>query len=227
MKKFLLALLLIISVRSVAQNVQVLYDFGKEIYSEQSDRANVTITYEHYTVDSHGSWFYFVDLDVKEKGISCAYTEIARTFNVKNSLPLLHIEYNGGLNEYGSYANSFLTGIDYNIDNITLSALYRHEFSQNSLPQCSTIQITGVWNYSVGKFLFSGFVDVWRSYIPQWDNNGQKKGWIMLAEPQIWYNISNNIAVGSELRISNNFVYPAKGEKTFFINPTIAIKYNL
>lgn len=228
MRQLLSALLWVATLSVSAQNVQVHYDFGKQIYSEESDRANVTLSYEHFTVDKNGSWFYFVDIDVKEKGVSGAYTEVSRTFNLGRSIPTLHFEYNGGINEYSSFANSFLGGLDYSIsDNVTLSLLYRQELKQKNNPQLSTIQITGVWNYPLGKFMFCGFVDVWNSYIPKWNEGGQEKGWIVLAEPQLWYNFNNVFSIGTEIRVSNNFVYPTKGNKTIFINPTIAVKYNL
>ena len=59
-----------------AQNIQLHYDFGRSIYSEQfsgpqSDdvmrRQKVTLTLEQFKADNWGSWFYFVDIDFSSK----------------------------------------------------------------------------------------------------------------------------------------------------------------
>ena len=65
-------------------------------------------------------------------------------------------------------------------------------------------------------------------YIPEWDADGQKKGLVILAEPQLWYNITKNFSVGTEFEISNNFIYPTcETTKTFYFNPTLGVKFNL
>lgn len=228
-KRILITLFFLFQIAgSFSQNVQILYDFGKQIYSSQADRANITITYEHYSEDAFGSWFQFVDFDIKKEGAFSSYTELSRTFKIKDSLPELQIEYNGGLNEYGSFANSFLAGVTSRISKVfSISLLYKVELKQKELPLSSTVQLTSVWDYSIGKMSFCGFVDVWRSYIPKWNGSKQEKGWIVLAEPQLWYNVNNTIAVGTEIRVSYNFIYPTEGHRTMFINPAITVKYNL
>ena len=45
-------------------------------------------------------------------------------------------------------------------------------------------------------------------------------------EPQFWYNVTPHLSFGSEIEISNNFVYNTYNDKSFFINPTIAAKWN-
>ena len=35
-----------------------------------------------------------------------------------------------------------------------------------------------------------------------------------------------HFSVGSEVEISNNFIYNTYDDKTFFINPTVALKWN-
>ena len=41
-----------------------------------------------------------------------------------------------------------------------------------------------------------------------------------LAEPQLWYNATKNLSLGTEIELSNNFVLDG-----FRINPTLGIKY--
>ena len=92
------------------------------------------------------------------------------------------------------------------------------------------VQLTGVWGltFGQGKWTFSGFADLWTGYIPEWDAKGQKKGLVLLAEPQIWYNLCKAVSIGSEWEISNNFIYrTSNSKKSFYVNPTLALKFSL
>ena len=84
MKKQFLAFLFLASSMVVgAQNIQVHYDFGRNIYTgEESGRQKVTITLEQFKADKWGSWFYFVDVDLSSHFTESAYTEISREFNL-------------------------------------------------------------------------------------------------------------------------------------------------
>ena len=62
----LLMLMSVATVKTYAQNIQVHYDFGRHLYSsEQSDRQKLIVTYETFKADKLGSWFYFVDVDLR------------------------------------------------------------------------------------------------------------------------------------------------------------------
>lgn len=220
-----------------AQNLQVHYDFGKHIFpSSQNDRAQVTLTFEHFVPDALGSWFYFIDLDIKDKGMSGAYAEISREFSLSKKLPLsAHIEYNGGINLAGSFQNVALAGIAYNGNTKDFSkiwsikVLYKQCFGNGKNRPVSGVQFTGVWetHFFNRKLTFSGFVDIWNGYIPEWDAQGQKQGWVILTEPQLWYNFNKHFSLGTEVELSNNFIYRTNDSKqTFLVNPTLAVKYN-
>jgi hypothetical protein len=49
---------------------------------------------------------------------------------------------------------------------------------------------------------------------------------VVLTEPQLWYNVNEHLSFGTEWEISNNFVYNTYNDKTFFWNPTVAVKWN-
>ncbi len=246
MKKTLLPYILSVALLSVvsslgvvAQNVQLHYDFGRSLYSsEQANRQHVTITLEQFKADEQGSWFYFADFDIRNHGSSGAYTEISREFNLGKQSPFAaHLEFDGGLNLFGSFQNSVLVGPAYNGHNADFSKtwsvqlMYKQFFKGGSNKSLAAFQLTGVWglNFCGGKFTFSGFADLWSGYIPSWKADGtQKKGLIFMTEPQLWYNIHSKIAVGTEWEISNNFIYPdSPTGKTFYVNPTLAVKFSL
>lgn len=228
----------LLSSRAAAQNVQLHYDFGRSLYSsEQADRQKVTLTYEAFKADKLGSWYYFVDFDIRNSGSSCAYTEISREFNVGANSPFsAHVEFDGGINLYGSFQNAFLIGPAYNGHSAdfsktwSLQLMYKQCLKSGGKKALAGVQLTGVWGltFGNGNWTFAGFADLWTGYIPEWDADKQKKGIAFLTEPQLWYNVSKSFSVGTEWEFSSNFVYPTNSTGTrFYVNPTLAVKFNL
>ena len=236
MKKFFtLALLSLLTVSSHAQDIQLHYDFGRNIYSsEEVGRQKMTLTLEQFKADEWGSWYYFVDVDFSRKETVAAYTEISREFRLGKQSPFAaHIEYDGGLGaRIRSYQQAALAGPAYNGHNSDFSTtwsvqlMYKHFFkSYEGTHSYASAQLTGVWSttFAGGKCTFSGFIDFWRG--EKANRHGQL---VVLTEPQFWYNATKHLSIGSEWELSNNFVYNTdpSSSKTFFVNPTVALKWN-
>jgi len=221
MKKLFLSLLLLAGLGLYAQtNLQLHYDLGK-------NRGYFTSTIERFKPDSHGSLFYFVDMNYNADGPTEAYFEIARQLKFWDGPFAAQIEYNGGLHaETGmnfQINNAYLLGAAYNWNSadfsrgFSLSALYKN-IQGNAEPH--NFQLTGVWymNMLKGKLSFTGFADFWRE-----KNAFLGTGYVFLSEPQLWYNFNKNISAGGEIEVGYNFA----GVAGFKVCPTIAIKYNL
>ncbi|SDH15723.1 protein of unknown function [Prevotella communis] len=239
MKKiFSIALMAVAALSANAQNIQLHYDFGRNIYSnEEADRQKVTATLEQFKADDWGSWYYFFDVDLTSKTTRSIYTEISREINLSKNLPLAaHVEYDGGLWHApaignGSYQQAGLAGIAYNGHNADFSktwsvqALYKQFFkSYEGTHSYASFQLTGVWglNFLDNKMTFSGFIDFWRG--EKANNHGCL---VILSEPQLWYNVNKHFSVGTEVEFSNNFIVNYYNDKTFFVNPTLGVKWNL
>ncbi|KXA43052.1 nucleoside-specific channel-forming Tsx family protein [Prevotella corporis] len=243
---FSLAIVLMAAFASVqAQNVQLHYDLGRTLYDDLDSRPSVTTTVEMFKPDKWGSTFLFTDIDYKNDGEVGAYWEIAREFNLsKNRRWAAHVEYNGGLASgempAGYYANrfqhAFLAGGAWNWANkdfsktFSVQLMYKYYFknAHTGVSPFSGFQLTEVWgvNFAKGFCTFSGFCDLW--YDPT--VNGK---FIVLSEPQFWFNMNTlkgwdkvNLSLGSEIEISNNFVWNDKGRNNkFYAIPTIAAKW--
>ncbi len=235
MKKIIFAgLMTMFAFASQAQNIQLHYDFGRNIYpDEEAGRQKVTVTLEQFKADEWGSWFYFVDIDMNRKETMGAYTEISREFNISKKLPIaIHAEYDGGLgSRSGSYQQSALLGAAYNGHNNDYSTtwsvqlMYKRYFKLSEINSAyHSAQLTGVWSttFANKKCTFSGFIDFWRGENPD-DGHGKL---VVLTEPQFWFNATKHLSVGTEIEVSNNFVYNSFNDKSFFINPTLAVKWN-
>ena len=232
------ALMAVAALGANAQNIQLHYDFGRNIYSnEEADRQKVTATLEQFKADDWGSWYYFFDVDLTSKTTRSIYTEISREINLGKNLPLAaHVEYDGGLWHApaignGSYQQAGLAGIAYNGHNADFSktwsvqALYKQFFkSYEGTHSYASFQLTGVWglNFLDNKMTFSGFIDFWRG--EKANNHGCL---VILSEPQLWYNVNKHLSVGTEVEFSNNFIVNYYNDKTFFVNPTLGVKWNL
>ena len=228
MKKILLIhFLSIIALSTIAQNVQLHYDMGE-------DRGYTTTTVEMFKPDQWGTTFFFIDMDygVTEdlEGMNLAYFEFARTLKLGKETPFSwHAEYNGGLFQVNknitvNINNAWLTGLDYTINSgdfsrgISLKALYKNIQGKNDV----SWQFTAVWFYHFlnKKATFMGFFDYWRED-RDLNFDGEAGKYVLLAEPQLWYNATSNLSIGTEIEFSNNFV-----AEEFKVMPTAAIKWN-
>ena len=235
MKKLIFTVLMAVAALTTsAQDIQLHYDFGRNIYTgEEAGRAKVTVTVEQFKADQWGQWYYFVDFDLSRHFVESAYTEISREFNFGSQSPFAaHIEYDGGLSRNGSFQQAALAGVAWNGHNADFSttysvqALYKQFFkSYDNTHSYASAQLTGVWSttFANKRCTFSGFIDLWR---------GEKANGhgclVILTEPQFWYNVTEHFSIGTEWEMSNNFVYNTDPEssKTFFLNPTLGVKWN-
>ena len=236
MKKILLSLAFILCHVSFgfAQNLQFHYDFGRNIYPDEEDnRQKVTLTLEQFKADQWGSWYYFVDVDLSRKFFRSAYTEISREFNFGKTSPFAaHVEYDGGLgrDDIRSFQHAALIGPAYNGHTADFSStwsvqlMYKRYFKSYDYTRAyHSFQLTGVWSttFAQKRCTFSGFIDFWRG--EKADGHGQL---VILSEPQFWYNFTEHFSLGTEWEFSNNFIYNTYDDQSFFINPTLALKWN-
>ena len=240
-KVFFLVLTAMVAFTAQAQNIQLHYDFGHSLYDGLSGRPNVTTTVEMFKPDKWGSTFMFTDIDYFTDGAAGAYWEISREFKLGQQTPFaLHLEYDGGATTIehtgigNRFQHAFLGGMAWNwassdfSKTLSLQAMYKYYFKGASRGAFNGFQVTGVWGdtFAGGLCTFSGFLDVW------YDKDVCGK-LIVLSEPQFWFNLNKlkgmdgiNVSLGTEVEISNNFVFDADGNShKFYAIPTLAAKW--
>jgi len=242
MKKIIIAVLLITGFATYAQSLDVHYDFEREC---------ITTTVEMFKPDKLGNTFFFIDMNYGEgdvKGVTAAYWEIARTFNLGKTPFGVNLEYNGGFlrknvpvfvkDDEGNLLkkievvkglrinDAFLLGPTYSKNakdfskGFTVKALYKYI---DGLDDAHNFQLTGVWYIHFlkdRKMTFKGFFDFWKQKTTYFDRFPET-GFIMLTEPQLWYNINKTFSVGTEVEFSNNFGV----EYGFKTRPTLVAKW--
>ncbi len=226
--------MLLATIVTKAQNIQLHYDYGK-------DRAYLTSTVEMFKPDKWGTTFFFIDMDYSiadnVDGVCLAYWEIIRTIKLGKNIPFsAHVEYNGGMGKFyadgylGAFTinDAYLAGVDYSWNakdfskGFSIKTLYKNIRDKNDI----SFQITGVWYYHAfnKKITFKGFADFWKED-QKWVTNGDSDTdittkYIFLTEPQLWYNITENLSFGGEVEISNNLI-----ANDFKVMPTVALKW--
>ena len=213
-KNLLLPLALLMCTAAGAQNVQFHYDFGRAIYDDISERPNVTTTVEMFKADKWGSTYFFTD-----------------------------IEYNGGMSSDkhlsmppSRFQHAVLVGPAWNwaskdfSKTFSVQLMYKYYFkgAQPYQNAYNGFQLTEVWSVTFAHKLctFSGFADLW--YDKRVNGN-----LIFTTEPQFWFNLNTikgmdgvNLSLGTEVEISNNFVYNDMGRNNkLYAIPTIAAKW--
>ena len=182
----------------------------------------------------------FTDIDYHQDGAAGVYWEIAREMNLtKNRQWAAHLEYNGGATsiEHTAIASRFqhsvLAGGAWNwasqdfSKTFSLQLMYNY-FKGMSRGAFNSFQATAVWGttFAHGLCTFSGYVDLWYDK----DVSGNL---ITMSEPQFWFNLNKlrkmdgvNLSLGTEVELSNNFVFDNKGRNNkFYAIPTIAAKW--
>ena len=241
MKKYFSVVLLGLPLFLAAQNIQLHYDFGKP---ENADARNFFVgTFEFYKPDTLGYTFMFADFEFDSpdspRGVSLGYFEISRNFYMpwfRGNDHLrelgLHIEYNDGSllytlpdddQTYGANINSaWLAGLEYpvKLGGFTLNTMLMYKYTRGS--EAPDFQLTFAWFHMLfsGRVTLSGFFDIWSQDIIT-DDVVEKKA-VIYSEPQIWYNLNKHLSLGSEFKISNNFV-PFSNRPEIF--PTIGVKW--
>ena len=255
MKKYFIGgLMAIAAITATGQNIQLHYDFGRNIYSgEEAGRQKVTATLEQFKADDWGSWYYFVDFDLSSHFVEGAYTEISREFKFGKTSPFAaHIEYDGGVGIWKDPSTSLfhgyginhaaLVGLNYclhtadykNIFNLEL--LYKYILDDyNKTANKVPLQFTFVWGCddfcTAPGLRFSGFLDIWGQKLNVYDRKTDtytdptKQSFVLISEPQLWYNVGRWFKC-PYLHIGTEIEisYNFTG-KGFMCNPCLGIKW--
>lgn len=255
MKKLILTgVLALASLGAFAQNVQLHYDFGHNLYKGKDgkdcrSRGYFTTTVEQFKADSWGSTYYFIDMDylsnskaegeTKTAGVLGAYWEISRELcfwqNTKMDWLSLHVEYNGGLSkDAGSFNNAWLAGLTYSGHSADFSKTWSLSAMYKLIPgtvdgadkkQVHNFQITGVWGIN-----FAHGWCTFSGFVDFWREHRPWQGtqFIALSEPQFWVNL-NQIKGMDKVNLSLGgeveLSYNFVG-KGFYCIPTLAAKWS-
>ncbi len=214
-RKVVATILVLISM-SYTQNLQVHYEAS-------SEREYLVSTLEMFKPDAYGSTFWFIDMEYATPGVrsvSLTYFEIARSFNLPIKNLSATIQYNDGVANFGSLGQTWLLGVNYYLDlgfiALPLDILYRASQGADS----PDFQLTTTWFIPIldGNVELSGFMDIWS----QDEMGTDGKQIVLLTEPQVWYNANEHFSVGSEVEISNNFVFGSDGLQVL---PTLGLRW--
>lgn len=231
MKKMLIVCLFLVPLFS--QNLQVHYELLPE-------RQYITSTLEQFTGDKGGLTYWFVSAsydhapqsDFLQSSAMSVYGEFYRFFSIpafKGIMP--GIQYNDGLavaydDQGGSYGFPFgrtlLAGLGYNVKLFGVDVLTTIWWRKKQGFQHDW-QFTAAWGqwFADGKLTFNGFFDLWGEKALG-SNDAYRL--VLLAEPQLYYNFTENISAGIKTQISHHF--DQQHPDGIYIAPTVALRWN-
>jgi len=215
MKKLLVILTILVTFSATGQNLQLHYDFERGFYMS---------TFEMFRIDKYGFSYAFVDFDYDAKnGISRGHEKIVRVLKTEK-MPLgLEVAYEGivGTYEYPGGTGGFspntcwIFGVNY--------ARYTPNWGFTFSPGYKKIKnvdnfnyiVNGTWylNFFKRKLTFNGVIEFW-------SEEGFTDNIVFNSEPQVWFNATQNLSIGSEVKITNN-----RGNEKFEVRPSIALKW--
>lgn len=189
-KTTIFILLIILSFSIYGQNIQVLNGL-----SNHNSYVNFT-TIELYKSLPKGQLYYFTDFKMSKNGYWESYSEISKYWQISKKGYNLTIQYNTGLNKDFQIKPAYLGGLskEFVIDHnfiVSVDILYRYQTELITNNEYNHgYQTTLIFSKIFDKLQLSGYCDCWNTHY-------------FIFEPQIWYNLYNDISIGAETRISN------------------------
>jgi hypothetical protein len=156
--------------------------------------------------DSGRASFFFkmqADFSGKNNTVGKVFTQVAQTLQIRRSPLSLHLSYSGGLGQGYTLDNTYQLGLAYNLKwkGWILSNVLDARYASGPGIIYTLYWWKGLYQY---KLELAGDFSVWTE---------QGHGYFF-AEPQIWYNIKKQFAVGTKVNIFGTMA-----------NPTLAVKY--
>jgi hypothetical protein len=231
----LLAIMLSPSSPAVAQTIQVGYDLRHSVDPEHNGRDFVTASFETFESLTYGSVLLKVDADLSGRNgnLGKLYAQISHSLKFWDFPVLLHLEYSGGLGFVGETANAFHITNTYSVGaaypfplfGSWASTFLAYRFTNFDQPSHDAIY-SFWWGRNLGKRVsVTAYFVLWtvnRNRGDEWTAGLSGKKLSGLGEPQVWFNVSQLFAVGSEVRLYYQvFDY----DQRFQVYPTVAAKY--
>ena len=214
-------------------NLQFHYNFGKEIYKNDTVFYAPSLTLEHFSTDKYGETLLHADADLGADGFADTRWLLARDLKFWEAPIALHGEYRGGLtriNDRPWINNVYVAGLDYVYTNaskalkLNFVAGYRDE-QRAAKPH--GLQLSGYWQWTSWNRLWTllGYVNAYTT-----GAGGDEMRIAFQAEPQFWLNINQFVGVNEALNLSvgveGRFYYNVLTPERFLAMPTLAVKWN-
>jgi Domain of unknown function (DUF5020) len=235
MKWILFLVLLNASVH--AQTLQFHYDLRKTVDPKRNPKNYGTLYFEYWKGTDSSSLLIKIQADLlAEKGnMGKVFMQVARSFHVYKAFQL-HLSYSGGMGltqprEYSYYiTNTFAAGLSYPFqwNKAFLSAVLDLKFIPYKKPSFDPIFTLYWWkglhNYQLE---FSGDFSVWTENRDHGDiltSASGGKRFSFFAEPQVWFSLRKNVAIGSRVNLFYHVLYTGD---SFQVYPTVGLKCKL
>jgi hypothetical protein len=220
---------------AAAQTVQLGYDLRHSVDPRNNDRDFVTASFEAFKSFDYGSLLMKLDADLSGRhgNLGKVYAQLSHDFRLGRFPLQLHLEYSGGLGFVGEtetayqIVNAYSAGAAWAFRLLgswgsTFLAYRYHRFDRPSHDLVSSFW----WGKDLHRRLsVTAYVVLWtqnRNRGDAWTQELEGKKLSGQGEPQIWFNVSERFAVGSEVRL---YYHVFDYSNRLLIYPTIGGQY--
>ena len=244
MKIALCFFLIIFTLRSSAQQLQIHYD-ARRLFDPRENQQNfVTLNFEYLKHLDTGRFIkpgafllkLQADLQGDQSNIGKYYMQISQELRFWEPKIFLNLQYSGGLGvtsprQYSYYiANNYSAGVSYpfKFGGAYFSTILYYKYAQYAKPSNDFLYTMyfykGAFNY---KLEIAGDFSIWtenKNHGDAFTANEKGKRFFFFAEPQLWFKILGSLYAGTKI---NTFYHVNTAENKLQIYPTAAIKIKL
>ncbi|MES2111591.1 MAG: DUF5020 family protein [Bacteroidota bacterium] len=245
MKQIIFLILCLFTLRAFPQSLQLHYDLRHTVAPKHNPQNFPALFFEYFKSQTDtasfikpGAFLFKAEADMQgnKNNIGKAYVQTSQSFRFWKPKVFLSAQYSGGLGvtepkQYSYYiGNSLGVGPSYSFGAIgayfTAILYYTHNFlnkPSNDI-MLSFYWWKGVFNY---KIEFAGDFELYTLNKNQGDDftrDLKGKTVSFFGEPQAWFNLTKNFAVGSKQLL---YYHVNTTENVFQVYPTVAVRVKL
>nr|AIA10486.1 unknown Function [uncultured bacterium] len=211
MKKIIYTLAIIFCLVETAfaqfADVQLHYAMGSYKRGDKTIRRDYFKTrFEMLNRDSIGTYYWSIDLDYNapNKSISLSQTQIFHSIRIAKYKPIQPAVGHGGISGRSSY---FFVGIHtpFSIGRVKFLPLLLYAYNKDAKKPDARLTIAYATRLLKNRISIFGFANTWTNdKVSTVDGSvsGKIVGWQL--RPQVWFNMTRKLAIGTELDFSKN-----------------------
>jgi hypothetical protein len=226
----------------MTQSLQFHYDLRHTVDPATNSKNFTTLYFEYFKNQDSGSAFIKpgsfllkmqADFLGEKNNMGKFYMQVSQSFRCWRPKIFINLQYSGGLGitepkQYSYYiTNAFSIGPAYpfQLGKAYLAAVFNYKYIPYNKPSHDFLYTLywwkGLWNY---RAEVAGDFSIWTENKNHGDDFTKQlhgKRFFFFAEPQFWYSLSKNFAIGTKI---NMYYHVLTTDDRFQVYPTIALR---
>ena len=233
---YCLIILGIVPAYSIAQNVQLHYDFRHTLDPGLNEKNFPMVSFEYFKeFDSLGSFLFKAQsfLNGKKYNVGETFIQFSQSLKFWNPTAFLSLNYSGGLGVAGTgfgyhissaYAVGIAVPLEWKGVYLTWNAQYRYTAFHTASHDVQLIFYLwkGMLDY---RLVLAGSIVSWtenRNQGTEFTSHLSGKKFAFFGDTQLWYQLEGGFSLGTRINLYYNVL---GGESNFKVYPTLGMQY--